>query len=224
MRSVVAFVAFAALIALVSAQQRGGGSCPIPGERPLPCPTYTFTRLGERTSERTYDAFTIVEVVEETFNVVRAIGEAFPALEGYLHGGNANKTDLGERRIPIVVGVEPRIRQNVSTSFIVAEAFTHRAPAPDSPRLRVRSTPQGLRVYSHEFFGGFFADDGPVFEAVRNLVRDLDAQRPPRRFVEGVFFFADYDPLTVRADRRYEVWLIAEGEDFSALSSLARRY
>jgi len=227
MRAVAVFVALLALVAVVAAQQRGGGECPVPGERARPCPTYVFTRLGERSEERAYDSFTVIETIEETHNFIRAIGESFPELDAYIHGRNVNKSDLGERRIPIIVGVEPRIRQNVSSSLIVPEAYTHRAPRPDNPMLHVRTTPPGLRVYVHEFYGGFISDDVPVYDALRFLVRELDNQRPPRRFVDGIFLFADYDPISVRQDRRYEVWLIAEGQDarmYKPLSSMMSKF
>jgi len=223
MRAFAVFIALLALVAVVAGQQRGGGECPVPGERARPCPTYVWRPLGERTDERTYDAFTIVETIEETHNFIRAIGEAFPELDAYIHGRNANKSDLGERQIPVLVGVEPSIRQNVSTALIVPRDATHRAPRPDSPALRVRTVPNGLRVYVHTFYGGFINDDAIVYDALRFLVRQLDNERPPRRFVEGLFLFGDYDPITVRADRRYEVWLIAEGQDprnYAALSSV----
>jgi len=227
MRTVAVLVALLALVAVVAAQQRGGGECPVPGERARPCPTYVFTRLGERSSERTYDSFTVIETVEETHNFIRAIGESFPELDAYIHGRNVNKSDLGERRIPIIVGIEPRIRQNVSTGLIVPEAYTHRAPRPDNPTLHVRTTPPGLHVYVHTFYGGFINDDAAVYDALRFLVRELDNARPPRRFVEGIFLFSDYDPISVRQDRRYEVWLIAEGQDprnYEGLRTLMSSY
>ena len=227
MRTVALLVALLAVLAVVAAQQRGGGECAVPGERARPCPTYTYYPLGERSEGRRYDSFTLIETTEETHNFVRAIGEAFPELDAYIHGRNVNRTDLGERRIPVVVGIEPRIRQNVSTSLILPEAFTHRAPRPDSPSLHVRTTPPGLHVYSHTFYYGYINDDERVYEALRFLVRELDNQRPPRRFVEGIFLFADYDPPSVRQDRRYEVWLFAEEQDkqnYEPLRNLMSRF
>jgi len=201
-------VLIACLSATAFGQQKGGGSCDVPGGRPLPCPSYTFTQPSDRIEKRTYDPFNIISIEELTPNFIRAIETALPDLDAYLHGANTGKQTL-TRQIPTAVGVRPSVRQAVTTSWILGANITS-PPSPTDANITVTPIPAGSTLYSRTFYAGFFNDDGPVIEEVVNLARELTTLKLP--YDNTTFVFGDYDPITVRDNRRYEVWLFPTSE------------
>jgi len=193
---------------IVFGQQKGGGTCDVPGERPLPCPTYMYTSPSDRIQQRVYDPFNIISIDELTPNIIRAIERARPDLDAYVHGANSGKQTI-PRQIPTAVTVRPSVRQAVTTSWILAANVTS-PPAPTDANITVMAIPSGFTVYARTFYGGFINDDGPVIEELVNLARELTTLKLP--FANDTFVFGDYDPITVRDNRRYEVWLFPTQE------------
>jgi len=191
------------LSSTVLSQRQGGGQCDVPGERPLPCPTYTYTNPSDRVEKRVYDPFTIISIDELTPNFIRAIERARPDLEAYLRGANTGKQVIG-RQIPTAVTVKPSVRQAVTTSCIL-DANVTAPPQPTDANITILAIPAGFTVYVRQFFMGFINDDGPVIEELVALARELTTLKLP--FANDTFVFGDYDPITVRDNRRYEVWL-----------------
>jgi len=165
--------------------------------------TYTYTDPSDRVQKRVYDPFNVISIDELTPNFIRAIERARPDLEAYLHGANSGGQTI-TRQIPTAVTIRPSVRQGVSTSYVLAANVT-KPPAPTDANITITAVPTGFTVYVRQFFAGFFNDDGPVIDEVVNLARELTTLKLP--FANDTFVFSDYDPISVRDNRRYEVWL-----------------
>jgi len=81
---------------------------------------------------------------------------------------------------------------------------------PTDANITVTPIPSGFTVYVRQFFMGFINDDGPVIEELVTLARELTTLKLP--FANDTFVFGDYDPISVRDNRRYEVWLFPTQE------------
>jgi len=195
--------------ALVAAQTKGGGSCPIPGIGPFECPTYTFNSSSYGVEYRDYPIHNVALCPLRSFYPLleaQAVAICYPDLDAYFNGDNADKSSISRTAPVSEYWFDGGDNYHYYyTLFYLPVALTS-PPAPSGPYVYLAQTTRNLEVATLQFSPNATALDQEIINfAIFQLAYLLNQNKVP--FHTDAHHISWYEPpFLPPRNLRNEVW------------------
>jgi len=219
-------VCFCLLIVCVVCQSSGsgGGTCYENRGRPVPCPTYNYTRYGrgeESYELRTYDSsFWIIENTNATVlpsnysRPIEGLFATFRPLEDYFFGDNDKKLNISLDTSPVIVAFG-QVAEGMfayESGIVLPPLAAYPPPNPSNSTVTLNGG-ASFNVYVKEFSPDRSPNNEEIVIAADRFNRQLANDSIQ---VQNFSIAAFYEPIGAPGNWSKQIWLIPAMSDVSS--------